>query len=109
MLKTVDNKADQSDTVDYALRFAFADDYGLIDRPVNASVSAFTLGALLPHLSFAQRHDIYALLDDDGCICGASDPQAVNAILSALSALHDDFVAPTFEHGEHLEVLVCTE
>ena len=93
----------QGDSVDYKLRFAIADDYGVIDRPVHTPV--FMLSALLPHLTAEQGHDLYALVDDDGFICGASDPQAIDAILSALSTIHPDFVAPTFEHGEHLEIL----
>lgn len=109
MSQTSDTKIVQNDCVDYALRFARADDYGVIDRPTNTSIAQFNLSALLDHLSAEQQHDIYAILDDDGFICGASHPQAIAAILSALSALHSDFVAPTLEHGERLEILICAQ
>lgn len=108
MSQTSDTKIALNDCVDYALRFAIADDYGVIDRPANTSIAQFNLSALLDHLSAEQQHDIYAILDGDGFICGNTDPQAIAAILSALSALHSDFVAPTFEHDEHLEILICT-
>lgn len=68
MSQTSDTKIALSDCVDYALRFAIADDCGVIDRPVNASIVQFNLSALLDHMNAEQQHDIYAILDDDGFI-----------------------------------------